>query len=265
MTLGPSAPQPAGGPSGSAEGWQPPTDWVAPGPDATLPPGAGWAPPDPATLTAWPAPVGPVETAVAAPPTRRLPTALKVLLVGFVSLAVVIGLVWAGGGFEERESLTDAQIGEPLDLGPVEVIVQEAVRFDKFGTQMIEVIGTCRSTEESSSSLSVLTISDMALAGLRGSDDQIYLSDDTQLTVGTVDTEGTVMREYLAPGMPAIPCVFEFEMPDETQFTDEIVFFVWKLVHVEQGNVKNDAETSKVWAQGPDGYRVEMPVTLVRR
>ena len=72
-------------------------------------------------------------------------------------------------------------------------------------------------------------------------------------------------RQILSPGVPAVACVLRFTLPLAALDADTVTVLLWRLQFTEQGNVKNDQDTSKTWNASSDGYRVQLPLTQVTR
>ncbi|WIY82589.1 hypothetical protein [Propionimicrobium sp. PCR01-08-3] len=182
-----------------------------------------------------------------------------------VVLALVIVCVWAVGGFELRQTYDDKSPGEALNLGPAEIALDHAIGY-QFGDDVsIEVAGSCGLTADQSAGSVQYAIQDGAYAGMRTDGDPL-ISTESMLSLGTDDgLSFDTTRDVLSPGVPAIPCVLRFTLPPETMGQDEVTVLIAKLQFGEQGNVKNDAETSKTWNPAPDGYRVTFPISWTIR
>ena len=195
----------------------------------------------------------------------RLPTAARVLLAAVLVLAVLVAGLWAAGGFQTRQTLIDKQAGEPLDLGPVELTVQQAISYDFAGEAQIEVPASCRLTTGQSAGTVHYAIARNSFAGVRVNG-EVQLSSEVMMTLGVDD--GLYFgqtREVLSPGVPAVPCVLRFTLPLAALDADTVTVLLWQLQFTEQSNVKNDQETSKTWNASSDGYRVQLPLTRVSR
>lgn len=230
-----------------------------------------WAPPAPGQQPVWapPAPgqqpVDPLYRPAAA--RRRLPTAAKALLIAIVLMIATATIVWAAGGFEERQTVVNRQPGELLDLGPVELTVDKAISYDLGEQAKIEVSGTCRLTSAHSEGSIHFSIGRNTIAGVR-LDDRIVVSTEAMMSLGIDDDSkySGSTREALAPNVPAVPCVTRYSLPLEAlDGEDTVIVLFWKLQFTEQNNVKNERDSSKTWNATSDGYRIELPVRHVKR
>ena len=246
----PDAPKPA---------WQPPDHWAAPAEPAAAEQAQApeqwaapseWAPP-----SEWAAPGG-----APAQPRRRIPTAVKGLLIGLLGLAVLIGGTWLAGGFEPRDPLTEMAPGDPLDLGPVTVVLQEA---RAYSSGQVELQATCQLTANSSDDGLRFAISDAvvsaALIGGVATD-----SESTLLNIGATteqtDQDTIHDRDALSPQLQPIPCLFIFAFPSD-DFGDKLAVVVAELVHIDLSNVRSASSDDPSWQLAIDRYVVVLPLT----
>ncbi|GAA2180272.1 hypothetical protein GCM10009785_10420 [Brooklawnia cerclae] len=241
----------AAGESGPAgvprRAWEAPQSWappVDPRPPAQWAPPQGWAP---ATTT-------PQRVR------RRVPTAVKALVVGAVVLVLAIATVYIVGGFEQRQTYADRAVGEVLSLGPMDVTLDEAVTFDDYGSPAIEVRATCVSTlDTTSSGVEYALTNGGALAGVSTASG-LAISEGVRLQFGVHTIVTTAVREVLAPGLQPMPCVLRFDMPAGTVVPDEVTVVLAILEWTEENNVKNGEDVSRTWNPSHDGVRVHLPV-----
>lgn len=195
----------------------------------------------------------------------RLPTAAKALIIVIAVSMVIAGGIWAGGGFGVRQVMVDRHAGEPLDLGPVELTVLNAISYDLGDQTQIEAAATCRLTSEHSEGSVHYAIGRNSFAGVRLNGEAL-LSSDTMVTIGVDDgLNFGRTREVLSPGVPAVPCVVRYSLPIEALDADTATILFWRLQFTEENNVKNDEDTSKTWNAAADGYRVQLPLRHVAR
>ena len=230
-------------------------------PSGTISPDA-WAPP-----VQWAAPVGepavgtpPLGTPTGAAPRRRVPTAVKGLLIGTLTLALAITATWVAGGFERREALVPAEVDEPLDLGPVTITLHRALA--RPGT--VDVAATCELTADTADSLTGYAVGDAAISAIRV-DDVATNSDYTSFEFGveTTDTLGSQTRDTMSPGLGPMPCVLGFSYP-LGEYGDKIIIGINRLEYVDLSNVKTESSENRNWESSPNGYVVEMPLTQAR-
>lgn len=203
----------------------------------------------------------PTEPPVWPAPRGRVPTALKLLGIGTISAAVLTAGIWAAGGFEEHLAITNAEVGEVLHLGPVDLVVEHAWGYSWLDAPMIQVAGTCVLAQDSSPGTINYAMADAAMVGVRVSEDQVYTAERVQMQFGLSHYElAGQQRETPSPGVGPIPCVWEFKMPAGTPIDGQVSAFFWEIEHTDQTNIQTGDDESKTWNRSAEGYRVQLPL-----
>lgn len=189
----------------------------------------------------------------------RVPTALLVFAVLSLTTAVLLSCVAVLGGFERRNSLTERQPEQVLALGPVDVQFIEAAQY--VGEEVVQVQASCRLTLDSSWANLKIDLSDAVAGYYQPPGQEIVFADDNLLSFGATSQGYDTDRKVLAPDVPAVPCVFYFQLPEGSPPADVFRVIAFEMAFIEDQNVKNDADTSKTWQPEVDGYWIELPVS----
>lgn len=231
---------------GPHQPWQPATDWAPPI-------GAGVPSQNPGT-----GPAGKPDAEPPPPPGRKLgpwrgiPTAVRLLLILTVAMALLIGVVWLAGGFKTRNRLQDKTAGEPLDLGPMTMTLDTA----HANGIMVQYYGSCQLTADWTSSEITYAISLNSRAYARVND-EVAEAESTFFQLGGepgIEPTG-INREVLSPGLQPIPCAFTAAFPPG-RLGERSVLTIRKLEYVDDTNLQSNTEYSKMWRAGTDGYAV---------
>ncbi|MGI5950572.1 MAG: hypothetical protein ACOX61_01820 [Brooklawnia sp.] len=192
----------------------------------------------------------------------RVPTAAKLLGLIAGLAALLAGYVAAVGGFEPRQAFVERQPGEVLQLGPVDIRPLNARHYEF--EQYVEVHTTCQLALDSSSLGLRGRLTDAVIAYHRPDGQENVISQNTVLSLGQTATAYEKDRADLAPGVPPVPCIFRFEMPDEPR-PRTIRVILPQFEFADPSIVSNDADVSKTWQPATSGYWVELPVEWASR
>lgn len=224
--------------------------------DPSWRPPAEWAPPDQATLVTTDPQFG---TRRRTGYWHRLPTAARVLVTALVVAAMLIGLIGALGGFNERQTLVDRPVGDVIDIGPVEVVLKRAVTYPSYsGGSIVEIAATCQLTQSVGNTM-MYPMADAAMAGVRVNDQPI-VAGEARVQFGVTEYTWATTRNYLSPGLRPMPCVYQFDFSADLTQGDTVTVLLWQLQWIETLNVRNDEDTSRTWEPDVDGFRVQLPL-----
>ena len=175
-----------------------------------------------------------------------------------VALALVVGLVWAAGGFEYRDDLdTAVDPGATFDTGPyvftfAAATIQKTKNYKDEQVWTLVVTGTGRTTAEESMSPDyddLFVAKDIPSGAYREAERQQF---------GAEEGRGTSGGAHFTPGLSAIPyrVTFEFAVSDFEPGTS-IVFVTWELEWrdtslLQVGDLR--------WAPTSHYYRLELPL-----
>lgn len=206
---------------------------------------AVWIDDDPVDPT-WPEPAGP-----------RVSRRLFVVGIPVLALVVLIGAVWALGGFAERDDrVTDMARGKTFSNGPFEfsfdrATVQEADGYGDYKRiQKVVVTGTIRNTGDTAISPS----GDWFLARARHG---THVEEGKLAGIG--DSDLFDAPDDVTPGLPATKLTVNFEFPPT--FDDAtLIFVVGELSYGTHSYFSDD--DNQYWdTGGGNAYRMLLPIT----
>lgn len=174
-----------------------------------------------------------------------------------LAVIVLIGSVWALGGFNDRDdTLTKVAAGKTFSNGPYEfsfsrATVQETEGYGKYKRiQKVVVTGTIRNVGDQADSPS----GDWFVArGLNSS----HVETGQSAMIGDPDQFNA--PEDVTPGLPAVPVSVDFEFPPT--FDDKtLVFGVGELSYGTHSYYSGD--DNQFWDTGSGNvFRLQLPIT----
>jgi hypothetical protein len=173
-----------------------------------------------------------------------------------VAVALVVGLVWAAGGFAYRDDLaTTIQPGERFTNGPYEftfstATIQKTKDYKDQQIWSVVVIGTGRTTGDTSIS------PDRDLFVVKDAGSGSYQEKTERQEFGAERTGGN--GSLFTPGLPAIPYRLVYQFPVSAFEPGSTVIFVsWQLEW-------RDTSLLQVgdyrWASTHDYFRLDLPL-----
>lgn len=219
------------------------------------PQGSVWiddAPVDPA----WAPPPEP-DAAVAGAAGDRRRRRLLTVGIPVLALVVLIGSVWALGGFADRDdTVTKVAVGKTFTNGPYEfrftgATVQETEGFGKYKRiQKVVVNGTIRNIGDEAISPN----GDWFLArGRRGA------HIETAQTAQIGDSEQFNAPQDVTPGLPPVRLSVDFEFPPSFDDTS-LLFVVGELTYGTHSYLSGD--DGEYWDTGNgNAFRLSLPIT----
>ncbi len=175
-----------------------------------------------------------------------------------VALALVVGLVWAAGGFEYRDDLETAVApGATFETGPyvftfTAATIQMSKNYKDEQIWTLIVTGTGRTTAEESLSPDyedLFVAKDTPSGAYREAEGQEF---------GAEESRGSSGGAHFTPGLPAIPYRVTFEFPaSDFDPGTSIVFVAWELEWRDVSLLQVDDFR---WAPTSHYYRLELPM-----
>ncbi|GAB3746029.1 hypothetical protein [Microlunatus parietis] len=187
---------------------------------------------------------------------RRLPGPVRALIVVLV-VAVLVGGVWALGGFKVRTDTDErVQPGQTIETGPYELAFSEAtaqkhIDDDGTATWYVTVLGTARTTGDEA-------LSPRNTMFVAKDPETVEQPDAGDAEIGTGDT-GTHPAN-LTPGLPPVPYRVMFMFSEHYRPTDKILFAVYRL---EEGNALLLDTGEKSWNNTRYVFRYDLPLTVL--
>lgn len=187
---------------------------------------------------------------------RRLPGPVRALIV-VLAVAVLVGGVWALGGFKVRTDTDErVQPGQTIESGPYEfafstATAQKFTDGDGEVSWQVVVLGTARTTGDEA-------ISPSNTMFVAKDPETVEQPDAGDSEAGTGDT-GT-HPAYLTPGLPPVPFRVEFPFSEHFKPSGRILFAVYRL---EEGNALLLDTGEKAWKNTRYVYRYDIPVTVL--
>lgn len=145
-------------------------------------------------------------------------------------LALVVGLVWAAGGFEYRDDLeTEVAAGATFETGPyvftfTAATIQKTQNYKDEQIWTLVVSGTGRTTADESLSpdyRDLFVAKDVPSGAYREAEGQQF---------GAESSGGSSGGSHFTPGLPAIPYRVTFEFPvSDFEPGTSILFVTWEL------------------------------------
>lgn len=202
-----------------------------------------------------------------APPPSPLARASRwtpalVVAVIILSLALVLGGVWALGGFEKRtDLLIDRSAGDVIETGPyvfsfAEATVQRNTDFNDKVYWKVLVNGTGRTT------------GDISIAPPSSGDVAYFISRDPKSAqVQHPYTQRIGERQSITesatrftPGLPATAYQIEFRYDDTYVPTQTLRFLVFQLEFVDDSLL---GDQDKRWRRAQHAYLLDLPLTVL--
>lgn len=176
-----------------------------------------------------------------------------------VALALVVGIVWAAGGFEYRDDLaTSIAPGETFQTGPYEfsfasATIQKTTNYKDEQVWTVVVSGTGRTTADESMTPDYDDMFVVKDAGSGAYQDRAERQD-----FGAEQFRGAGGGSLFTPGLPAIPYQVTFEFPVSAfDPGSSIVFVAWKLEWRDVSLLQVDDFR---WAPSSDYFRLDLPM-----
>lgn len=185
-------------------------------------------------------------------PTRRPRWVIPVAVVAAVAL--VMGLVWAVGGFGERRgSFPLLAAGTTYETGQLRVTLEYAEASVSIGGDEYSIVayGTCTNVSDTPT----VSTNDRAFAGLVLGDSA---TPDAELV--TYGRSGTNATTELNPDLRPHSCAVSFSFPITTRLTDYFIVGIWDL---EWGDHTITQSGEESWATGTTGVRVLLPLRVL--
>lgn len=189
-------------------------------------------------------------------------TPALVVTVIVVSLALVVGGVWALGGFEKRtDLLIDRSAGDALEAGPyvftfTGATAQKTTDFNDEVFWEVLVNGTG------------LTTGDISIAPPSSGDDAFFVSrdpDSKQVKQPYYQRIGEQMSvtetaTTFTPGLPPTPFQIEFRYDDTYVPGQTLQFLAFQLEFVDDSLL---GDQDKQWRRADRSYQLFLPVTVL--
>jgi hypothetical protein len=175
-----------------------------------------------------------------------------------LALALVLGLVWAAGGFEERTDLRiDTRPGQLIATGPYEFSFTRATaqRMNRFGSEwVVQVLvhGTGRTTGDEA--ITPSTLNPMFAAA----DERSREAHDMEgQRFGSGATYGSTGSSF-TPGLAPVDYTVTFEFSDTYRPGAELTFAVFELEYTDTSLLGTGEKT---WNNADRRYVLRLPVT----
>ena len=184
----------------------------------------------------------------------RLRTKVAALV---LALALVVGVLYAVGGFRPEATVTEVDWRTPVVSGPVEITVLRAVYEDtEYSDPEIKIEMLCRLAVDSATRVQV---SDARRGIGLDFDAQTIPYNDRYMSFGP-DESGALPRWELAPGVGPTPCYLKGDLPEGQQPAPFVRVLVFNQKYAQRGFA---AGTEKQWTVVRGGHALTVPVEIL--
>lgn len=181
-----------------------------------------------------------------------------------LSLALIVGLTYLAGGFEQRtDLLKPVEPGALIVTGPYELTFTEATaqqQQDADGKVTgWEVVVTGRARTTADETMAPEIYGDDSVFALRDPGSDLVAEPDAVDIGDDPDSYGSYSRRHLAPGLPPIGYRLTFDLPLEYRPGPTVRLGVFELVFEDTYLVSDE----KRWDNSPYGFRIDLPLRVL--